>query len=191
MSTLLRATRSLTENRSERAARTSSATDRLRKAHSPSSEASNSCPEGSLGRLWALLSGSWGALGRSWGALGALLGALGVILAALGALLGRSWALFGGTWNALVALWAASGRSWTIWTRFWSLRGLILESPEVDFRHQAERANRVAGMQTLRRVDPSRRQTDTRCERKARRVDPNRRHTARHPLRSKSSTTLS
>ena len=89
---------------------------------------------------------------RSWGALGALLGALGAILAALGALLGRSWALFGGTWNALVALWAASGRSWTIWTRFWSLRGLILESPEVDFRHQAERANRVAGMQTLRRV---------------------------------------
>ena len=38
-------------------------------------------PKASLGRLWALLSGSWGALGRScsshgrsWGALGALLG---------------------------------------------------------------------------------------------------------------------
>ena len=40
------------------------------------------------------------------------------------------------------------------------------------------------------RVDPSRRRTDTWCEVKARRVEPSRMHTDRHPLRSKTSTTL-
>ena len=52
------------------------------------SEASKWCPEGCLGRLWALLSGSWRGLGRSWRALGRSWGALG-------ALLGCSWPLLG------------------------------------------------------------------------------------------------
>ena len=55
--------------------------------------ASKWCPEGSLGRLGALLDGFWRALGRSWGALGTILSALG-----------RSWALLGRSWDALGTL---------------------------------------------------------------------------------------
>ena len=134
-----------------------------------------------LGRSWALLGRSWGAIGSSWGYLGRSWGAFGTLLGAL--------------WRHLERSCGALGRFWT----FLDDLDSILEPPRIDFgvaggRFQASsraREPRVAGMQTLRRVDPSRRQTDTQCERKARRVDPNRRHTARHPLRSKSSTTLS
>ena len=105
MPALPRTIRKSTENRSASASRTSRATDRLRKPLFSSSEASKWCPEGSLGRLWALLSGSWGALGRScgalgrsWSALGPLLGVLGRAWDALGALLGRSWGALGRSW---------------------------------------------------------------------------------------------
>ena len=122
MSALARTMRKSTENRSERAYRPSRATDRLRKLFFSSSEASKWCPEGSLGRLWALLSGPWGALGRSWRALGRSWGALG-------ALLGRSWALLERSWTLLGALGALLGRSLTPLDDL----GSILEPPRVDF----------------------------------------------------------
>jgi hypothetical protein len=84
--------------------------------------ASKWSPEGSLGRLWALLSGSWGALGRSWALLGRSWGALGALLGALG----RSW-------NALGTL---LGRSWDALGRFLTFLddlGWIFGTPRVDF----------------------------------------------------------
>ena len=82
-------------------------------------DASKWCPEGCLGRLWTLLSGSWGALGCSWGALGRS-------WEALGALLGRSWAALGRSWGALWRSWALLGAPWAVSARFLIPRGSIL-----------------------------------------------------------------
>ena len=90
MSALARTARKSTKNRSELASRPSRVTDRLRKSLSSSAEASKWCPEGCLGSLWTLLSGSWGALGR------ALSGAPGSPLG--------DWSIFDPPWVDVVRL---------------------------------------------------------------------------------------
>ena len=128
MSAFARTMRTSTENRSERASRPSRATDHLRKPLPSSFEASEWCPEGSPGRLWALLSGSWGGLGRSCSALGRSWDALG-----------RSWDALGRSWGALGAL---LGRSWALLGRFLTPPGdlgSILEPPRVDFEASGDR----------------------------------------------------
>ena len=123
MSAFARTMRKSTKNRSERASRPSRATDRLRKPLFSRSEASKRCPEGSLGRLWAFLSGSWGALGRSLGALGALLGAFGGLLEASGTGCTKDCARF---WAPL----GPKSRILTILGRFWYDSGTIFRVGE-------------------------------------------------------------
>ena len=148
---LARTVRKSTVNRSERASRTSRATDRFRKPLFSSSGASKWSPRSSRGvplgvllggRSCALFGRSWALLGRSWSALGALLGAPGMLLGAPGALLGRSLTSLGDLGSILAPPRVDFGASGG---RFRSLPGSILSGRNDDAtpttRERRERIN--------------------------------------------------